>query len=133
LAELLLAASAQDLFVLSDKIEKTLSAFAAAHPENEEQIFKFGTAMRSLKIMLEGRAIPSFRAHPDRDVTILFAGGFYGLSFDETVEQLRAERVKRRNDYQSKLQDGRRREHTLVQDIKEAVASIVPPQRPEDR
>jgi len=135
LAERLLAAPQADMVALSQKIENTLSNFSNVHPENEEQIYLFGVAMKSLLESFKGeRSIPTFRAHPDDEVALVFAGGFLGLSFKETLSRLESDRKMRRDDYRKKLVEQKTRNIearvTLVEDIKEAVAGLVPSQAP---
>jgi hypothetical protein len=131
LASRLLAAPQSEMITLSQKIENTLSTFANVHPENEEQLYLFGAGMRSLVESLNGqRSIPPFRDHPEKDIRIVFGGGFLGLSFKETLAQLEADRKIRRKEYKAKVAENKTRRIearvTLVEEIKEVVAGLVP-------
>ncbi|WP_256806789.1 hypothetical protein [Bradyrhizobium sp. Bra64] len=126
----------EDLRTLSEKIENTLSNFANVLPENEEQIYLFGLNLRKLNEALGDRSIPPFRAHPDPEVKLLFAGGFLGLSFKEALSELEQDRKKRRQEYRQKVIESKTRaidaRVNLVEDIKEAVAGLVPSQTPDN-
>jgi len=120
----------------SEKIENTLSDFKNVLPENEEQIYLFGIAIRKLNEALGDRSIPPFRAHPDPEVTRVFAGGFLGLSFKEALGELEKDRKKRREAYRLKVIESKTRaidaRVNLLEDIKEAVAGLVPSQTADD-
>ena len=123
-----------DLKFLWERIEKTLSQFTLLLPENEEQIYFFGASMRNLMGDMFKETVLPLRQHASKEVDWVFAGGFLGLSMQETLESLQEKRrsegelrrIEHKNIKTKAEQLSSRASGSLLEDMREAVASIVP-------
>jgi hypothetical protein len=121
--------SATDIDLLAQAIENILSGFIAADPECEEQIYLFGAEMRKL---LESSKIPQdrlqFRTHPSKEVEMIFAGGFLGWTFGDTLAALegyrKQERAKIRMAHRNRQTEQKNQPETLLKRIEQDLTEI---------
>lgn len=118
--------STEALGELASAIEQTLLSFKNVSGATEEQIYLFGLDMRQLLNERPNKAlnVPTFRSHINEEIQTVFAGGFIGLDFAETLAALREKRtLKRLADLEAK---NRRASDTEIRDVATREASLSP-------
>jgi hypothetical protein len=118
--------STEALGELASAIEQTLLSFKNVTGATEEQIYLFGLDMRQLLNERPNKDfnVPSFRSHINEEIQTVFAGGFIGLDFAETLAALREKRdLKRLGNLEA---INRRPNNSELRDVATLEASLSP-------